>query len=208
MRKSLVTGVAASLLLAGALVAPTASAQTVSPTGTGANSSAETSSSADNAGEKTTGSTRDETKNVPASPSIGKRSDALEFLDADPYTDPLYIDPDKNPLKKVSSSEMFMDWTKDMPEGGGKDFVQGWAAGSTIPDTANPIELWKQEVQGLGMMSSGLFTGDFAQSSRGSSQATSVIIPVLVGSLVIGQLIELVMRGLRMAGIEVPALTF
>ena len=208
MRKTLATGVTASLLLSGALVAPTASAQTAQPVGTGANSSIESSSSADNAGEKKLGSSRDETKNVPEAPSIGKRSDALDSLDADPYGDPLYIDPEKNPLKKVSSSEIFTDWTKDMPEGTGKDVVQGWAAGSSIPDTANPIELWKQEVQGLGMMSSGLATGDFAQSSRGSSQATSVIIPVLVGSLVIGQLIELVMRGLRMAGVEVPALTF
>lgn len=208
MRKTLATGVTASLLLAGALVAPSASAQTAQPASSGAESSTERSSSTDNTGEKKLGSSRDETKNVPPAPSVGKRSDGLEFLDVDPYTDPLYIDPDKNPLKTVSSSEMFMDWTKDMPEGEGKDFVQGWAAGSSIPDTANPIELWKQEVQGLGMMSSGLFTGDFAQSSRGSSQATSVIIPVVVGSIVIGQLIELVMRGLRMAGIEVPALTF
>lgn len=196
MRKTLATGVTASLLLAGALVAPAASAQTTSPAG-------ENSS-----GEAKLGSSRDETKNVPASPSLGKRSDGLEFLDADPYTDPLYIDPDKNPLKQVSSSEMFLDWTKDMEPGEGKDFVQAWAVGSTVPDTANPIELWKQEVQGLGMMSSGLFTGDFAQSSRGSSQATSVIIPVLIGSLVLGQLMELMMRGFRIAGIQLPALTF
>lgn len=49
------------------------------------------------------------------------------------------------------------------------------------------------------MMSSGLFNGDFAQSSAGSSQATSVIIPVMIGVAVIGQIIELIMRGVRMA---------
>lgn len=157
---------------------------------------------------ETAGSVRDETKNVQPKPTVGAPSPALEWLDTDPYSDPLYIDPDKNPLKKVSSSQMFLDWTEDLPEGEGKDFVQGWAVGSAIPDTANPVELFKQELQGSSMMSSGIFTGDWAQSSRGSSQATSVIIPVLLGLLVIGQTTELVMRGLRSAGVEIPAFTF
>ena len=94
---------------------------------------------------------------------------------------------------------MFLEWTDGMEEGDGKDFVQAWARNSSVPDTANPVELWKQEAQGSAMMSSGLFTGDFAQSSAGSSQATSVIIPVMLGVLVIGSVIELIMRGVRMA---------
>lgn len=123
----------------------------------------------------------------------------IDALDQDPENDPLYIDPEKNPLKKVSSSEMFLEWTDGMAEGEGKDVVQAWAANSSIPDTANPIELWKAEAQGSAQMSSGLFTGDFAQSSAGSSQSTSVWLTVVIGVMVVGQLIELVMRGVRMA---------
>ena len=123
----------------------------------------------------------------------------IDALDQDPENDPLYIDPEKNPLKKVSSSEMFLEWTDGMAEGDGKDVVQAWAANSSIPDTANPIELWKAEAQGSAQMSSGLFTGDFAQSSAGSSQRTSVWLTVVIGVMVVGQLIELVMRGVRMA---------
>lgn len=123
----------------------------------------------------------------------------IDALDQDPENDPLYIDPEKNPLKKVSSSEMFLKWTDGMAEGDGKDVVQAWAANSSIPDTANPIELWKAEAQGSAQMSSGLFTGDFAQSSAGSSQRTSVWLTVVIGVMVVGQLIELVMRGVRMA---------
>lgn len=123
----------------------------------------------------------------------------IDALDQDPENDPLYIDPEKNPLKKVSSSEMFLEWTDGIAEGDGKDVVQAWAANSSIPDTANPIELWKAEAQGSAQMSSGLFTGDFAQSSAGSSQRTSVWLTVVIGVMVVGQLIELVMRGVRMA---------
>lgn len=123
----------------------------------------------------------------------------IDALEQDPENDPLYIDPEKNPLKKVSSSEMFLEWTDGMAEGEGKDVVQAWAANSSIPDTANPIELWKAEAQGSAQMSSGLFTGDFAQSSAGSSQSTSVWLTVVIGVMVVGQLIELVMRGVRMA---------
>lgn len=131
----------------------------------------------------------------------GKGTDGglIDALEQDPENDPLYIDPEKNPLKKVSSSEMFLEWTDGMAEGDGKDVVQAWAANSSIPDTANPIELWKAEAQGAAQMSSGLFTGDFAQSSAGSSQRTSVWLTVVIGVMVVGQLIELVMRGVRMA---------
>lgn len=120
-------------------------------------------------------------------------------LDPNP-NDPLRF-PEPNPLDKISSSELFQDWTKDMEPGPGKDVVQAWAKNSSIPDTANPIELVKAEAQGSAQMSSGLFTGDFALSSGGSSQATSVLLTVLVGWLVVGSLIELVMRGLRTAGV-------
>lgn len=127
----------------------------------------------------------------------GAPDGGLTKLNPNPAKDPLYIDPEKNPLKEVSSSEMFLDWTKDMEEGEGKEFVQAWATGSSIPDTANPVELFKQELQGSSMMAKGLFTGDFAQSSRGSSQSTSVILAVFLGVMVIGQVVELIMRGVR-----------
>ena len=210
MRKSLIAGVTAGALVLAGLNAPSATSQT-KPAGTGINTedaevfrktadafeklSAEGNSSSS---EESSSSKTDKKKNKgPRKP--GDPSPGLEALDHDPENDPLYLDPEKNPLKEVSSSDMFLEWTDGMEEGDGKDFVQAWARNSSVPDTANPVELWKQEAQGSAMMSSGFFTGDFAQSSAGSSQATSVLIPVFLGLLVIGSLIELVMRGVRMA---------
>ena len=210
MRKSLIAGVTAGALVLAGLNAPSATSET-KPEGTGINTedaevfrktadafeklSAEGNSSSS---EESSSSKTDNKKNKgPRKP--GDPSPGLEGLNPDPKNDPLYIDPEKNPLKEVSSSDMFLEWTDGMEEGDGKDFVQAWARNSSVPDTANPVELWKQEAQGSAMMSSGFFTGDFAQSSTGSSQATSVLIPVFLGMLVIGSLIELVMRGVRMA---------
>ena len=209
MRKSLIAGVTAGALVLAGLNAPSATSQT-KPAGTGITTedaealrntadafeklSAESNSSSS---EESSSSKTDNKKKGPRKP--GDPSPGLEALDHDPENDPLYLDPEKNPLKEVSSSDMFLEWTDGMEEGDGKDFVQAWARNSSVPDTANPAELWKQEAQGSAMMSSGLFTGDFAQSSAGSSQATSVLIPVFLGLLVIGSLIELVMRGIRMA---------
>ena len=210
MRKSLIAGVTAGALVLAGLNAPSATSET-KPEGTGINTedaevfrktadafeklSAEGNSSSS---EESSSSKTDKKKNKgPRKP--GDPSPGLEALDHDPENDPLYLDPEKNPLKEVSSSDMFLEWTDGMEEGDGKDFVQAWARNSSVPDTANPVELWKQEAQGSAMMSSGFFTGDFAQSSAGSSQATSVLIPVFLGLLVIGSLIELVMRGVRMA---------
>lgn len=209
MRKSLITGVTAGALVLAGLNAPSATSQT-KPEGTGITTedaevlrntadafeklSAEGNSSSSEEGSS---SKTDNKKKGPRKP--GDPSPGLEGLNPDPENDPLYINPEKNPLKEVSSSDMFLEWTDGMEEGDGKDFVQAWARNSSVPDTANPAELWKQEAQGSAMMSSGFFTGDFAQSSAGSSQATSVLIPVFLGVLVIGSLIELVMRGIRMA---------
>ena len=209
MRKSLIAGVTAGALVLAGLNTPSATSQT-KPAGTGITTedaealrntadafeklSAENNSSSS---EESSSSKTDNKKKGPRKP--GDPSPGLEALDHDPENDPLYLDPEKNPLKEVSSSDMFLEWTDGMEEGDGKDFVQAWARNSSVPDTANPAELWKQEAQGSAMMSSGFFTGDFAQSSAGSSQATSVLIPVFLGLLVIGSLIELVMRGVRMA---------
>lgn len=209
MRKSLIAGVTAGALVLAGLNAPSATSQT-KPAGTGITTedaevlrntadafeklSAEGNSSSSEEGSS---SKTDNKKKGPRKP--GDPSPGLEALDHDPENDPLYLDPEKNPLDKVSSSDMFLEWTDGMEEGEGKDFVQAWARNSSVPDTANPVELWKQEAQGSAMMSSGFFTGDFAQSSAGSSQATSVLISVFLGVLVIGSLIELVMRGIRMA---------
>ena len=209
MRKSLIAGVTAGALVLAGLNAPSATSQT-KPAGTGITTedaevlrdtadafeklSAEGNSSSS---EESSSSKTDNKEKGPRKP--GDPSPGLEALDHDPENDPLYLDPEKNPLDKVSSSDMFLEWTDGMEEGEGKDFVQAWARNSSVPDTANPVELWKQEAQGSAMMSSGFFTGDFAQSSAGSSQATSVLISVFLGLLVIGSLIELVMRGIRMA---------
>lgn len=210
MRKSLIAGVTAGALVLAGLNAPSATSQT-KPAGTGittedaevlrntADAFEKLSESNSSSSEGSSSSTDNEKKKEKGPRKPGDPSPGLEGLNPDPENDPLYIDPEKNPLKEISSSDMFLEWTDGMEEGDGKDFVQAWARNSSVPDTANPVELWKQEAQGSAMMSSGFFTGDFAQSSAGSSQATSVLIPVFLGVLVIGSLIELVMRGIRMA---------
>lgn len=210
MRKSLITGVTAGALVLAGLNAPSATSQT-KPEGTGittedaevlrntADAFEKLSESNSSSSEGSSSSTDNDKKKEKGPRKPGDPSPGLEGLNPDPDNDPLYINPEKNPLKEVSSSNMFLEWTDGMEEGDGKDFVQEWARNSSVPDTANPVELWKQEAQGSAMMSSGFFTGDFAQSSAGSSQATSVLIPVFLGVLVIGSLIELVMRGIRMA---------
>ena len=212
MRTSLLAGfVAASVVLASVNVAP-AVAQTTpaDPAATNASQDPDSAETKDGAAKEGTDpadavtalkDTRDAFRELSAATGAGENGEgsSLEALDRDPENDPLYIDPEKNPLKKVSSSEMFLSVTGEPAEGEEPDVAQAWAANSSIPDTANPVELWKQEAQGSAMMSSGLFTGDFAQSSAGSSQATSVLLPVIFGVMVIGQIIELIMRGVRMA---------
>lgn len=213
MRKSLIAGVTAGALVLAGLQVPSPAAEPAQSeptrTQTGNTQAGDLAASLETAADafgklsaqENSSSSNDKgaaaTDNTPRKP--GDPAESLEWLDRDPENDPLYIDPEKNPLKEISSSDMFLEWTDGMEEGEGKDFVQAWARNSSVPDTANPVELWKQEAQGSAMMSSGLFTGDFAQSSAGSSQATSVLIPVFLGVLVIGSLIELVMRGIRMA---------
>lgn len=114
----------------------------------------------------------------------------------------------ENPLRDILSAESLIDWASELPEGTRQDLAQGWTAGSSVPDSLNPVELARQEVAGFGMMSSGLENGDLAQSSRGAAQVASVAATVFVAWLVLGQSTELVMRGLRTAGVEIPALTF
>ena len=207
MRKTYLAGAVAGALVFTTLAPVPAFAQTDT---TGASNAANNDKPASN--DNATGTTNPDGEKalVDAAKAFQDLSDASgsankdgagssSDLKLDPENDPLYIDPEKNPLKKVSSSEMFLGWTDGMAEGDGKDVVQAWAANSSIPDTANPIELWKAEAQGSAQMSSGLFTGDFAQSSAGSSQRTSVWLTVVIGVMVVGQLIELVMRGVRMA---------
>lgn len=199
MRQTHIAGIAAAALVATSVFALPATAQET-PEGQGTEGTENNQQLSPEAIEALRdGSASLQVLSDESSSSNDGEGSSLEALDPDPENDPLYIDPETNPLKKVSSSEMFLEWTDGMEEGEGKEFVQAWARNSSVPDTANPIELWKQEAQGSAMMSSGLFTGDFAQSSAGSSQATSVLIPVILGFMVVGQLIELIMRGIRMA---------
>lgn len=199
MRQTHIAGIAAAALVATSVFALPATAQET-PEGQGTEGTENNQQLSPEALEALRdGSASLQVLSDEGSSSNDGEGSSLEALDPDPENDPLYIDPEKNPFKKVSSSEMFLEWTDGMEEGEGKEFVQAWARNSSVPDTANPIELWKQEAQGSAMMSSGLFTGDFAQSSAGSSQATSVLIPVILGFIVVGQLIELIMRGIRMA---------
>lgn len=201
MRQTLTAGIVAGSLVLSTLVAlPSAQAQTTTGTDTSPVISDEAAKAL-----------QDLSTQMDALSQEGGSAEGSQSSDADPSdpripaldpnpNDPLKF-PEDNPLDKISSSELFLDWTKDMEEGDGKEFVQAWARNSSIPDTANPIELWKMEAQGSAQMSSGLFTGDFPLSSGGSSQATSVLFTVMFAGLIFGSVIELIMRGLRMAGV-------
>lgn len=207
MRKTYLAGAVAGALVFTTLVPVPAFAQTDT---TGASNAANNDKPASN--DNATGTTNPDGERalVDAAKAFQDLSDASgsankdgagssSDLKLDPENDPLYIDPEKNPLKKVSSSEMFLEVTDKPANGEDPNVAQAWAANSSIPDTANPIELLKQEAQGSSMMWEGLFTGDFAMSSAGSSQATSVWLSTVIGIAVIGQIIELIMRGIRMA---------
>lgn len=178
MRKRITAAfIAASLIATTPTGSPSALAETASP---------DTPTSSSSGTNEATGND--------AADSKGEKSSSL---DQDTENDPLYIPPEKNPVQKISSSELFLKWTDGMTEGDGKDFVQGWAKGSSIPSTANPVEWTKAELQGSSNMVRGLFTGNFAQSSQGSSQATAPVLLGFFSVLLIGQAIELIMRGLR-----------
>lgn len=207
MRKTYLAGAVAGALVFTTLAPVPAFAQTGT---TGASNAANNDTPASN--DNATGTTNPDGERalVDAAKAFQDLSDASgsankdgagssSDLKLDPENDPLYIDPEKNPLKKVSSSEMFLEVTGKPANGEDPNVAQAWAANSSIPDTANPIELLKQEAQGSSMMWEGLFTGDFAMSSAGSSQATSVWLSTVIGIAVIGQIIELIMRGIRMA---------
>lgn len=207
MRKTYLAGAVAGALVLTTLAPVPAFAQTDT---TGASNAANNDKPASN--DNATGTTNPDGEKalVDAAKAFQDLSDASgsankdgagssSDLKLDPENDPLYIDPEKNPLKKVSSSEMFLEVTGKPANGEEPNVAQAWAANSSIPDTANPIELLKQEAQGSSMMREGLFTGDFAMSSAGSSQATSVWLSTVIGIAVIGQIIELIMRGIRMA---------
>ena len=75
-----------------------------------------------------------------------------------------------------------------------------WVDNLTIPDTANPRDLTKQELAGFRTMTEGLLSGDAEKAASGLGQAVSVILAVFVSVVVVGQLVELVMRGIRNAG--------
>lgn len=178
MRKRITAAlIAASLITTAPTGSPSALAETAAP----------------NAPTKSSSGT-DEATGKDSTDSKGEKSSSL---DQDPENDPLYIPPEKNPVQKISSSELFLKWTDGMAEGDGKDVVQGWAKGSSIPSTANPVEWTKAEIQGSSNMVRGLFTGDFAQSSQGSSQATAPVLLGILSVFLIGQTVELIMRGLR-----------
>ncbi|WP_288866123.1 hypothetical protein [uncultured Corynebacterium sp.] len=70
---------------------------------------------------------------------------------------------------------------------------------SSASDSVKPVELLKKEVGGYVQMSSGLVNADAGEFAAGFRQAASVLVPVFLGTIAIGSVVELVMRGLRMA---------
>lgn len=70
---------------------------------------------------------------------------------------------------------------------------------SSVSDSVKPVEWLKQEVGGYVQMSSGLANADAKKFAEGFRQAASVLVPVFLGTIAFGSVVELVMRGLRMA---------
>lgn len=80
-----------------------------------------------------------------------------------------------------------------------QDGTQSSETQSSVSDSVKPVEWLKQEVGGYANMSSGLITADADKFAEGFRQAASVLVPVFLGTIAIGSVVELVMRGLRMA---------
>ena len=70
---------------------------------------------------------------------------------------------------------------------------------SSVSDSVKPVEWLEQEVDGYVQMSSGLANADAEKFAEGFRQAASVLVPVFLGTIAFGSVVELVMRGLRMA---------
>ena len=70
---------------------------------------------------------------------------------------------------------------------------------SSAPDSVKPVELLEKEVGGYVKMSSGLVNANAEEFAEGFRQAASVLVPVFLGTIAFGSVVELVMRGLRMA---------
>lgn len=70
---------------------------------------------------------------------------------------------------------------------------------SSVSDSIKPVKWLEQEVDGYVQMSSGLVNADAGEFAEGFRQAASVLVPVFLGTIAFGSVVELVMRGLRMA---------
>ncbi|AIL96830.1 hypothetical protein [Corynebacterium ureicelerivorans] len=68
-----------------------------------------------------------------------------------------------------------------------------------MPDSVKPVEWLKQEVGGYADMPPGLLTADTEKFADGFEQAARVLVPVFVGTIAIVSVVELVVRGRRMA---------
>lgn len=79
-----------------------------------------------------------------------------------------------------------------------QDGTQSSETQSSVSDSVKPVEWLQQEVDGYANMSSGLITADAEKFAEGFRQAAGVLIPVFLGTIAIGSVVELVMRGLRM----------
>lgn len=100
-------------------------------------------------------------------------------------------------LESLGSSEFIHNQADQLEPGSAQDALQGFADGSTVPESFNPIDLARRELEGSSMMSSGSSTGDVALSARGMGQALSTLGTVFLAVTLLGQAVEWIMRGLR-----------
>lgn len=103
-------------------------------------------------------------------------------------------------LESLGSSEFIRDQADQLEPGSVQGALQGFADGSTVPESFNPIDLAQREAEGSSLMSSGSSAGDVALSARGMGQALSVLVAVWLTVAVLGQIMELIMRGIRVVG--------
>lgn len=80
-----------------------------------------------------------------------------------------------------------------------RDVTQSSKTQSSVSDSVKPVEWLKQEVGGYADMPPGLLTADTEKFADGFEQAARVLVPVFVGTIAIVSVVELVVRGRRMA---------
>lgn len=133
----------------------------------------------------------------PENPTAGQSSGASDALAG--FGTPAYdnLSSESEGTQNVRETLQSSNWMSQLGQSSNADtpVLDAWVSGSTLPNSLNPVDLANREIVALSQMSS----GDVALSAQGSSQLIGSWVVWALIVTAIGQVIELVMRGLRLA---------